>query len=164
MPVSMEDVVRVTMARNLDESRAYLYGKGYKEDEIEEALKATHGDEYAPPVGGQTPVSILNTEPLRGTFIAVAYLLGATGGQLAMLLDIRRSTVFEHVKRRLPDTAERRVLRSKRQITYEGVQVVRSLFYSLARTEPARFGPKPDVVKIAAILDQEIAWQTGDVT
>ena len=161
---ALADILAVVGHKDIGASREFLTNKYPNKNEvIEETLQKVYGTDYTTPAEVSIATLWREDDPYKGAFVAVAYLLGASLGQLAGYAGIKKSTVYEHVTRRIPHKALRDSIRVPHRLTHNGVGIVRNLFYSFVRTDP-------DVVRlmsaeqVAAKLREEIDYGDTDVS
>ena len=155
--VTMQDVISVRTATSCEAARELVREKHPNQPgtEQEKLLEFVRPD-YTPVREWPSVIVAPSQDPYRGNFIAVAYMLGASAGQLSKLLGIKRSTVFELVRRRLPDTEQRNLWRRNNKLTYEGIEVIRNMYYSLLRTDTD--AAKKHTMEVVMLLEQELEF------
>ena len=163
--VSAEDIITCLSHKDLHISRQYLRVKQYSPDAIEMGLKAVYKAAYEEPEQTKQQVVKLSKhltgDPYKGLFICTAYLLGASLSQLALLTNIQRATVYDHVRRRYPDVPARNAMRRQHKLPFETVQVIQSHFYMLLRGDD-NLARKWQPERFAQALEKEINFMEAD--
>lgn len=149
--ITMQDTLKIKRAGDCGAARIImrLAHRDQSATQIELALQAALGDAY------EIPKPVLRTrDPYVGIYQTVAYMLGATLGQIATTSNISREGVWAAAVRRFPDKDYRNARRKRHHFTLEGVGVIKNMFYSLLRADPEI--AREDVMTIVNLIEGEI--------